>query len=414
MPPAIRDDRSVTESRPRVIIVGGGTAGVEALLALSDLAEGKVDVTLVSSSPDFLYKPLLVEEPFGTPAERHELAPLAGERGAAFVHGSLKEVVPGDRRVVLEDGSELGYEFLIVCLGGRLRPSLEGAITFPGPELFDIDSFIELARRHESRTLAFVAPLRASWPLPVYELALMTEHRSREFGSDLRIIVVTAEHSPLALFGEPASAALSAMLRARGIEIHTDAPVRSYTGKELVLLPGNRAIDAEEVVALAEIVGPRVAGLPMDEGGFIPIDEHARVVGAENVFAAGDGTNFPVKQGGVATQEADAAAEQISALVGGKVKHPEPFEPVLRGKLLTGDESLHMRHGITGGSGEGEVSPDSLWWPPQKIAGRYLAAWLGHEQPGDLSAQHQPLDVEVALPKEWHEEPMTPGLSRAG
>jgi sulfide:quinone oxidoreductase len=152
----------------------------------------------------------------------------------------------------------------------------------------------------------------------------------------------------------------------------------------------------------------------MDEDGFIPIDEHARVAGLEGVFAAGDGTNFPVKQGGLATQQADAAAEEISAAVGGKITSPAPFEPVLRGKLLTGDESLHMSHGISGGQGEGEVSPDSLWWPPQKIAGKYLAAWLSHEEPGDLTSRHEPLDVEIALPKEWHEEPMTPGLTRAG
>jgi sulfide:quinone oxidoreductase len=401
----------MTRTKQRVIIAGGGTAGVEALLALHDLAAEKLDITLISSHPDFLYKPLLVEEPFGLgPAERHELAPLTEELGADFIHGVLNEVVTGDRRVLLEDGSELGYDFLVVCTGGRLRPSIGGTITFPGRQLFDIDSFIELARRHESRTLAFVAPLRASWPLPVYELALMTDHRIRELGSDLRIVVVTAEPSPLALFGEPASAAVAALLKGRGIEFHTNAPVKTYTGKELVLVPGNRFIDAEEVVALAEIVGPRVPGLPSDSDGFIPIDDHGRVIGLEHVFAAGDGTNFPVKQGGLATQEADAAAEQISAAVGGKVREPAPFNPVLRGKLLTGDESLNMTHGLAGGGGEGRVSPDLLWWPPQKIAGRYLAAWLRHEEPGDLEARYQPLDVEVSLPKEWHAEPMTPGL----
>jgi sulfide:quinone oxidoreductase len=397
-----------------VIIVGGGPAGVESLLALDALAAGTVEVTLLSSDLEFIYKPLFVEEPFGLgPAERHELAPLAEELGANFLHGSLSEVIPENHRVVLENGSELGYDYLIVCVGGRPRPWLEKAIPFPGPELFDIDSFIQLARRHESRTLAFVVPLRASWPLPIYELALMTEHRCRELRTEARILVVTPEHSPLALFGEPASAEVSTMLTARGIEIHTEAPVKAYTGQELILVPGDRKIDAEEAVALAEIVGPRVPGLPMDDQGFIPIDQHARVSGLENVFAAGDGTNFPVKHGGLATQQADAAAEQISALVGGEIQKPAPFEPVVRGKLLTGDESLHMSHGITGGSGEGQVSPDSLWWPPQKIAGKYLAAWLGHEEPGDLESRFEPLDVEVALPKEWHEQPMTPGLDRA-
>src|SRR5262245_49767552 len=105
--------------RRRVVIAGGGVAGVEALLALKDLAGDRVDMTLVSADPDFLYKPLLVEEPFDLgPAVRHELASLAREQGAAFLLGTLRSVQPADHVAALEDGTELDYDDLIVCVGG--------------------------------------------------------------------------------------------------------------------------------------------------------------------------------------------------------------------------------------------------------------------------------------------------------
>ena len=44
--------------------------------------------------------------------------------------------------------------------------------------------------------------------------------------------------------------------------------------------------------------------------------------------------------------------------------------PVIRGKLIIGDESLNLQADIAGGEREGVSSPD-LWWPPQKIAGKY-------------------------------------------
>ena len=152
--------------------------------------------------------------------------------------------------------------------------------------------------------------------------------------------------------------------------------------------------------------GPAIPGLPADEDGFIPVDQHSRVRGADDVYAAGDGTNFPLKQGGLATQQADAAAEEIAHQLGA-AGEPEPFRPVLRGQLLTGDASLHMRAEIAGGGGEGTASLDRLWWPPHKISGRYLAPVLYH---GELHEQGRPpgetLDVEVSLPEEWYVEPM--------
>ena len=137
--------------------------------------------------------------------------------------------------------------------------------------------------------------------------------------------------------------------------------------------------------------------------------------GVEGVYAAGDGTSFPVKQGGIATQQADAAAEHIAARLGARLE-AEPFDPVLRGMLLTGSDSLYMRHTIAGGGGEGTVSADRLWWPPDKISGRYLSAVLsGVSGRRELEqAGTEPIEVEVSLPREWHSDPSRPWVGPPG
>ena len=117
----------------QVVIVGGGVAGLETLLALDDLAGERVALTLVAPQPDFVYKPLLVEEPFDLgPAERHELEPLTAEKGAEFVLSAVSSVRPEDHVVELDDGSTLQYDYLVVCAGGRFKPAIDGATTFPG------------------------------------------------------------------------------------------------------------------------------------------------------------------------------------------------------------------------------------------------------------------------------------------
>ena len=128
-------NKEQSDTGTRVVIVGGGVAGLETLLALDDLAGDRVSLTLVAPTAGLLYKPLLVEEPFDLgPAERHELAPLAEEKGARFVQRAVTAVRPEDHVVELDDGSTLEYDYLVVCTGGRFKPALEGATTFPAGE----------------------------------------------------------------------------------------------------------------------------------------------------------------------------------------------------------------------------------------------------------------------------------------
>ena len=243
--------------------------------------------------------------------------------------------------------------------------------------------------------MAFIVPAGVTWSLPLYEIALMTQRRATERGADVKIAIITPESAPLAVFGPAASAAVSDLLRARHIEVFPSSTVRELGGKGIRLSPQDRALSPAEAVALSVMEGPAIDGLPANEKGFIPIDDHARVKGVEDVYAAGDGTNFPIKQGGLGTQQADAAAEDIAHRLGA-TGAAEPFRPVLRGKLITGDESLNLRADVAGGGGEGEASPDYLWWPPDKISARYLAPLLYH---GEVHHEPDPptrsLDVEV-------------------
>src|SRR4051794_1387659 len=116
---------------PSVVIAGGGVAALEALIALRDLAGDRVKLTLVAPDPDFVYRPLSVAEPFCLGhAAHHPLRGVARGFGADVVRGSLREVDADNSRVILDDGSELAYDSLLVAVGARMEPAFRHGITF--------------------------------------------------------------------------------------------------------------------------------------------------------------------------------------------------------------------------------------------------------------------------------------------
>jgi sulfide:quinone oxidoreductase len=334
----------------RVLIVGGGVAGLEALIALRDLAGERVELTLVAPDPDFVYKPLVVGEPFSeSHAEHRALDPIAKEFGARFVQQPVVSVDPDARTVELDDGDRLPYDALMVCVGARQRPAYRRALSFDATEApLALTGILADLEGGWSKRVAFVVPPGATWSLPIYELALMTQRQAWGMGfDDIAVTIVTPESAPLAIFGPRASDAVAELLVQRRIEVVTSTYAHEDEDERIVLTPGDRRLDVERIVALPVPEGPHIPGLPADENGFIPIDEHSRVRGLDGVYAAGDGASFPIKQGGIATQEADAAAEHIAARAGADID-PRPFEPILRGMLLTGDTSLYLRQDVPG------------------------------------------------------------------
>ncbi len=387
----------------RVVIAGGGVAALEAALALRALAEDRVGVELIAPEPHFWYRPLAVAEPFGLGEVRQfELAELAAAAGATFSLGALTGVDVGRRLAQTSVGSSIPYDVLLVACGAVPTPAVTGALTFRGPADTERirDLLGEIVAGQVGR-LAFVVPWGAVWSLPIYELALMTAAYLAERELDhVELALVTPEDEPLQLFGRAGSEAVRKLLDERGIAVQTGScPVELVDG-ELRLIPEG-AIAADRVVALPRLRGLRIDGLPQTVERFIPVDAHGQVHGLADVFAAGDITSFPVKQGGIAAQQADAAAEMIAANAGADLT-PQPFRPVLRGLLLTGRQPRYLRHELTGGAGDASAaSPEPLWWPPAKIVGRYLAPFLGAvagvESPPEAPAAPGAVPVEVEL-----------------
>ena len=271
-----------TDQKPHVVIVGGGVAGLEALMALRDLAGDRVDLTLVAPEPDFTYKPLAVEEPFSLqPPEQRALEPIAREFGSRFIQAAVERVAPDEHNVELSTGNSLEYAMLLVCVGGRPRPAFRQGTTFlASGEPLRIDDLLANAATAPSRRIAFVVPPGVTWPLPIYELALMARRRAESLGLvELEHVVVTPESAPLIMFGSAASGEVEALLRARGIAIETGAYARETEDGALVLTPGVAASRPAMSSRFLVLEGPAIPGLPSDEHGFIPIDDHARVPG---------------------------------------------------------------------------------------------------------------------------------------
>jgi sulfide:quinone oxidoreductase len=379
-----------------VVIAGGGVAGLEGLLALHAMAGDRVALSVIAPDPEFTYRPLAVAEPFALGrAHRVALSQFAQDTGAEVTIDAVVGVDDAAREVRLRDGNARPFEALLLAPGGRAVAGTEDATTWwPGGDPDIYGGLLRDIDEGYSKRLAIVVPPGAVWPLPAYELALMTAGEAREMGhDDVQVTVVTPEHWPLSLFGEEAGEAVAEELRWGGVGLKTGVVARRGGGG-LVLEPSGERLEVERVFAVPRILGPGIEGLPMDEEGFIRADDNALVEGCERTWAAGDGVVSPVKFGGLATHQARRAAAAIARLAGAP-EPSDPGEPVLHGRLLVGHRTRRLR-----GRGDAEGAP--LWWPQGKVAGEYLPRWLAehgvappasHDPPEQGVTIHRPLSA---------------------
>jgi sulfide:quinone oxidoreductase len=377
--------------KAKVVIVGGGVAALEAALILGDLAGDRARVDIYSARDEFVYRPHAVGRPFGAaPLKTYDLGALARRCGAELHTDNVVSVDDSARLATTFGGVSVPYDYLVYAAGAGRRSAIPGAATFWGiAEATDVDDLIGRFRNGQIRRVAFTMPSVGEWSLPMYELALMTDAELTRAGvGDYELTVVTPEDAPLRLFGRGAGDAVATLLKERGIEVIAEThAVRFHEGR-LYVVP-DATLDVDEVISLPRLEPRAVEGLITDSDGFVRVDDHCRVFNRERIYAAGDTTSFPVKQGGIAAQQADVAAEAIAAELGVPIE-PSVFDPVLRGVLWTGYEPLYLQGWLEGGHGESSTLSTEPPWKggKDKIVARALTSFLAEvDADHDLAAR---------------------------
>jgi sulfide:quinone oxidoreductase len=197
-------------------------------------------------------------------------------------------------------------------------------------------------------------------------------------------MLLTPEPVPLKLFGREASEVVGALLEKHGVRFIGETIAVCAQSEGALALASSEMIAADRLVAAPEFRARVLNGVPTGRSGFVPVDEAGRVLGLEDVYAAGDMTTSPIKAGSLAAQQADVVAQTIAAGLGivvKKVRTPH----VLHGRLLGGERPVFLRTELdwTGQPTRATLvrADDDGAARTAKVIGRYLVPYLETRKP---------------------------------
>jgi sulfide:quinone oxidoreductase len=408
----------------RVVIAGGGVAALEALAGLRALADDRVEATLLCPVATFSYRPLSTAVPFTFREQRtRSLAEIASDLGARFVHDGLAQVDASRTRVLTRDGDFLPYDSLLVAVGARVshRPGSGPIWSRTGEGVATLARLLRELEAGTARSVAFVVPPGAAWPMDAYELAFVARLAASRSGGESRVLVVTAERGPVEALGPAASEAVADELARADIEFVTGVELPEVqpgeeAGSDVLTsvmprlargrgpdrnnvtlhLDSGSPLAVDRVLRLPAVHGPAIPGMAHDANGFLMVDGHARTSPDPRVYAAGDATALSLKHSTLSSAQATAAAEAMAAAAGADIE-PTAWSPTLYGLLTLPPHTPGAR-----GSPwlpDGEPVTHSLWWPPGHVAGRHLAPYLARRDPGVRPGlERHPNGLPVAVP----------------
>lgn len=317
----------------RIVILGGGTAGTIIANRLRrlfdrDVSAARTTITVVDQDNQHVYQPGLLFVPFGTYDPDELVRPRRGQlhHQVKLVQDTIDRVETKASQVYLASGATLAYDVLIVATGTRIAPEETEGMTGPGWRKRVFDFYTTegatklrdaLERFDGGHVVVNIVDMPIKCPVAPLEFVFLADDYFTRRGIRDRVHISYVTPLDDAFTKPAAAAALSHLLRDKGIELVTEFATGRVDGEAGVLASwDDREIPFDLLVTVplhagAEFIA-RSPGLG-DDLGFVLTDPNtlqAKV--APNVFALGDATNVPAsKAGSVAHFEAEVLAENV-------------------------------------------------------------------------------------------------------
>jgi selenide, water dikinase len=356
-----------------LVLIGGGHAHVHVLKQFGERPPQDARVTLVGRDVETPYSgmiPGFVAGRYGFEECHIDLAKLCARSGVRLVHAEATGIDRAGRRVLLKDQPALGYDLLSIDVGSA--PNV-GAIAGAERWAIPVKPIAELGRRwleFSRRMETWRGPLNVmviGGGAGGVELALAIDHRLREIAkaASLQVTLATKDEI-LAAQAEAARRKLRAIFRCRGIRLLEHAGAERIERGAVKLADGQwHQADAVFVVTEAS-AAPWFAdtGLPLDEKGFIALDDTLASTGDPRIFAAGDCATVLAhrrpKAGVFAVRQGPPLADNLRRVLGGEPARP--FVPQRRYLSILG-------------TGDGRAVATRGDWA---IEGRWVWWWKDH------------------------------------
>jgi sulfide:quinone oxidoreductase len=323
-------------TRKRIVILGGGTGGTMTANRLRRRFDSdEAEIHVVDRDDKHVYQPGLLFVPFGLAQVGEIVRPRRRQLrdGVVFHENEVESVALDKDEVLLDDGTALHYDVLVVATGVRLQPEEtegmtsagwnERVFTFYSPEGADgLQGALE--RFAGGRLVVNLVDMPIKCPVAPLEFAFLADWYFRE--RNIRDKVELVYSTPLdGAFTKPiASERLAGLLAEKEVELVTEfnagevdgvgGKLSSYDGREL---------DFDLLVTIPLHGGAayveRSSGLG-DAFGFVPTNKSTLQTSVKpNVFALGDATDLPTSKAGSVTHfEGEVLAENIVRYLAGK------------------------------------------------------------------------------------------------
>jgi len=415
-------------AKPRVVILGSGFAGLETAYMLRMKLHDAVDLIVVSDRDTFLFKPNTIYIPFGA-HEESLLIPLhrpLHRRDIAFHQGRVVEVDADAKRVHVDDGSVVPYDFLVIGTGATMRPDevpglAEHASTIWTPaEMRRLGSraqaLLSRSLRGEHSEVLFLVPPNNKCSGPLYEIVFMLETWLRRKGvrDRVRIRFSTYERSFIHAFGPRLHTVVTEEFAERGIDGHTEELAERVEDGKVVYRDGSTRRFDDLISFPPYVAAHTYDGLQSDDRGFLACDLQSRQVNAQpDVYAPGDAGDFPVKQAFLAFLQADAVAEHLVSRIAGR-SFDHPFDPVSMCVMEMLDKATFAQVPLTlTGDPAAPVAVDpavpeayrvgtgKIWRLGKKTLGLYLPMRFRRGQPFHAGAPWRAMELGLRAGSRW-------------